>query len=93
MSTQEQILEKVSTKTLTKEDREKEIIVYNDEVNTFDYVIQMLMQICDHDLLQAEQCTLLIHYKGKCAVKTGSYEDLEPCCSNLLEAGLSAEIQ
>lgn len=93
MSTQEQILEKVSTKTLTKEDREKEIIVYNDEVNTFDYVIQMLMQICDHDLLQAEQCTLLIHYKGKCAVKTGSYEDLEPRCSHLLEAGLSAEIQ
>jgi len=93
MSTQEQILEKELTETLTKEDKEREIVVFNDDVNTFDYVIQMLMETCDHDLLQAEQCTLLIHYKGKCAVKTGSYEDLEPRCSKLLEAGLSAEIQ
>lgn len=81
------------TETLTKEDKEKHLIVFNDEVNTFDYVINLLMQVCGHDFLQAEQCTLLIHYKGKCEVKTGTYDDLEPLCSKLLEAGLSAEIQ
>lgn len=93
MSTKEHILEKTLTETLELEAKEKEIVVYNDDVNTFDYVIQLLIDICDHDPLQAEQCTLLIHYKGKCAVKTGTYEDLEPRCTRLLEAGLSAEIQ
>lgn len=81
------------TETLTKEDKENHLVVFNDEVNTFDYVITLLMQVCGHDFLQAEQCTLLIHYKGKCEVKTGTYDDLEPLCSKLLEAGLSAEIQ
>lgn len=93
MSTQEKIIEQELTETLTKEGNENEIVVFNDEVNTFDYVIKLLIDVCDHDFLQAEQCTLLIHYKGKCAVKTGSYEELEPRCSRLLEAGLSAEIQ
>lgn len=93
MSTQEQILEKEQVDTLTKEDQENEIVVYNDDVNTFEYVIQMLINVCGHDPLQAEQCTLLIHYKGQCAVKSGSYDELEPKCSKLLEAGLSAEIQ
>lgn len=93
MSTREQILEEELVETLTKEDKENEIVVYNDDVNTFDYVIQMLINICGHDPLQAEQCTLLIHYKGQCAVKSGSYDELEPKCSKLLEAGLSAEIQ
>lgn len=90
MSTHEKVLEDVLTETLEK--RENEIVVYNDEVNTFDHVIETLMQTCDHDPLQAEQCTLLIHYRGKCGVKTGDYEDLEPRCSKILEAGLSAEI-
>jgi ATP-dependent Clp protease adaptor protein ClpS len=90
LSTREKILEDVLTETLEKE--ENEIVVYNDEVNTFDHVIETLMQTCDHDALQAEQCTLLIHYKGKCGVKSGDYEDLEPRCSMILEAGLSAEI-
>jgi len=93
MSTQNEVLEKEVTKTIEKEDQENEIVVFNDEVNTFDYVIQLLIETCDHDFLQAEQCTLLIHYKGKCGVKSGSYEDLEPRCTRLLEAGLSAEIQ
>src|SRR5699024_5566810 len=93
MHTQEQVLEKEKIETLEKEDKENEIVVFNDDVNTFDYVIEMLMKTCDHDFLQAEQCTLLIHYKGKCGVKSGSYDDLEPRCSKLLEGGLSAEIQ
>ncbi len=93
MSTQEQVLEKELTSTLTQEEPENELIVFNDEVNTFDYVIQLLVETCDHDYLQAEQCALLIHYTGKCGVKSGSYDDLEPRCSKLLEAGVSAEIQ
>lgn len=69
-----------------------EIILYNDDVNTFDHVIETLIKVCDHDALQAEQCALLVHYTGKCAVKTGSFEELKPQCTQLLEAGLSAEI-
>lgn len=91
MSVQEEVLEKRRTETIEK--KQNEIVVFNDEVNTFDYVIDMLITACGHDLMQAEQCTMLIHYKGKCAVKTGDYEDLEPQCTRLLEGGLSAEIQ
>ncbi len=69
-----------------------EIVLFNDEVNTFDHVIDTLMYACEHTPEQAEQCSLIVHYKGKCTVKTGSYDDLEPRCSKLLEAGLSAEI-
>ncbi|WP_299106275.1 ATP-dependent Clp protease adaptor ClpS [uncultured Winogradskyella sp.] len=72
--------------------KENEIVLFNDEVNTFDHVIDTLIYACDHMPEQAEQCALLVHYKGKCTVKTGSYEDLEPRCSKLLQAGLSAEI-
>lgn len=69
-----------------------EIVLFNDDVNTFDHVIDTLIYACDHTPEQAEQCSLIVHYKGKCTVKTGSIEDLEPRCSKLLEAGLSAEI-
>jgi len=73
--------------------KDHEIIVYNDDVNTFDFVIDSLIDVCEHEPIQAEQCTMLIHYKGKCAVKTGSYDDLKPRCSKLLKLGLSAEIK
>lgn len=69
-----------------------EIILYNDDVNTFDWVIESLMDVCEHTPEQAEQCSIIVHYKGKCGVKTGTYKELEPKCSNLLERGLSAEI-
>ena len=69
-----------------------EIILYNDDVNTFDHVIETLLRVCEHDSIQAEQCALLVHYKGKCGVKTGSFDELKPKCTKLLEAGLSAEI-
>lgn len=69
-----------------------EIVLYNDDVNTFDHVINMLVLACDHTPEQAEQCSIIVHYKGKCAVKTGEYDDLKPRCSKLLQAGLSAEI-
>lgn len=69
-----------------------EIVLFNDDVNTFDHVINTLIRVCSHTAEQAEQCALLVHYKGKCTVKTGDLNDLEPQCSSLLEAGLSAEI-
>ena len=89
-NTKEKVLEQVDV--LTKEAKQNEIVLYNDDVNTFDHVIDTLIEVCDHTPIQAEQCSLIVHYKGKCTVKTGSYEDLEPRCSALLDAGLSAEI-
>jgi ATP-dependent Clp protease adaptor protein ClpS len=77
---------------LEKEDKENQIVLYNDEVNTFNHVIDMLIYACDHTPEQAEQCSLIVHYKGKCTVKSGSFDDLKPRCSKLLAAGLSAEI-
>lgn len=90
MSTKEKIQEDLLVDTL--EQNLNEIVLYNDEVNTFDYVIDTLIYACDHTPEQAEQCSILVHYKGKCTVKTGSYDDLEPRCTKLLQAGLSAEI-
>ncbi|MFA7615424.1 MAG: ATP-dependent Clp protease adaptor ClpS [Moheibacter sp.] len=75
------------------EDEEKRLLVlHNDEVNTFDFVIESLIDVCHHTVLQAEQCTWLVHFKGKCDVKNGSYNFLEPMCTALLDRGLSAEI-
>lgn len=86
--------EKVSEELLLEEAvvTQNEIVLHNDDVNTFDHVIETLIYACDHTSEQAEQCALLVHYKGKCTVKTGLYDDLKPRCSMLLEAGLSAEI-
>jgi ATP-dependent Clp protease adaptor protein ClpS len=72
---------------------DKQIVVYNDDFNTFDHVINSLIKVCKHDSIQEEQCTFLIHYKGKCSVKKGSYEKLEPMCTALLERGITAEIE
>ena len=69
-----------------------EIILYNDDINTFDHVIECLISICDHTSLQAEQCTLIVHYKGKCSVKSGTLFDLKPRLKKLIAANLTAEI-
>jgi len=69
-----------------------EIVLFNDDVNTFDHVIDTLIAVCEHTSEQAEQCAILVHYKGKCTVKTGSFDELKPQCTQLLQAGLSAEI-
>jgi len=74
------------------ESKEHEIILYNDDVNTFDHVIECLVKICEHTYIQAEQCAYIVHYSGKCVVKTGLLEELVPKCTALLEAGLSAEV-
>ena len=75
-----------------KSSRLHEIILYNDDVNTFDHVIKMLVAHCGHTYEQAEQCAYIVHFSGKCVVKTGSYHKLEPICAKLLDANLSVEI-
>lgn len=90
MSSQEKTLTKISIKEQTV--KLNEIVLYNDDVNTFDHVIDTLIIACDHTPEQAEQCSIIVHFKGKCTVKTGDYDELEPRCAMLLDAGLSAEI-
>jgi ATP-dependent Clp protease adaptor protein ClpS len=69
------------------------LVVYNDEVNTFDWVIQCLMEVCSHTFEQSEQLSLLIHFKGKATVKTAPFDDLRPMKDALVERGLSAVIE
>lgn len=90
MSTIEKVKEKRREQEVTS--MNSEIIVYNDDVNTFDHVINTLVRVCDHTPIQAEQCSLIVHFNGKCTVKTGEYDKLKIQCTGLLEAGLSAEI-
>lgn len=78
--------------TLTEVVENHALIVWNDEVNTFDHVIESLIQICDHSPEQAEQCALLIHFKGKYAVKGGSFDVLRPQCEALIDRGINATI-
>ena len=93
MSTEKPQIEKDSElDVLTQVEREHKIVLFNDDVNTFDHVIKTLVAVCDHTYEQAEQCAYIVHYSGKCVVKTGSYEELEPICLKLTEAHLSAEI-
>ncbi len=83
---------KVEKKIKKKLDKSYEIILFNDDVNTFDYVINKLVTICGQTMEQAEQCTYIVHYSGKCSVKTGTFDKLKPICLKLLDSGLTAEI-
>ena len=71
---------------------EKHLILHNDEVHTFDYVIESLIKVCELEPVQAEQCTYLVHYKGKCDVKKGDFKYLRPFKQGLIERGLEATI-
>ncbi|MEK6481436.1 ATP-dependent Clp protease adaptor ClpS [Catalinimonas sp. 4WD22] len=71
----------------------KDLIVLNDDYNTFEHVINTLIKVCKHSPEQAEQCTLIIHYKGKCSVKKGSYEELKPKRDAICDAGIGAVIR
>lgn len=71
----------------------KNIVLYNDDINTFDFVIESLIKVCKQELLQAEQCTYIVHYNGKCVVKTGTFEKLKPLCIELLDRGLTVAIE
>lgn len=70
-----------------------ELVVHNDDFNTFDFVIETLVDVCKHDNEQAEQCTLIIHNRGKCAVKSGDFNTLEPMYKEILNRGITATIE
>lgn len=70
----------------------KSLVVYNDDFNTFEHVTNTLIKVCEHDVQQAEQCTYLIHYKGRCAVKSGNFQKLKPMRESISEAGIKAAI-
>jgi ATP-dependent Clp protease adaptor protein ClpS len=79
--------------TLTVTDSYCSLIVWNDDVNTFEWVIEALMEICGHSQQQAEQCAIIIDSKGKYAVKEGSYEILKPQCDAITERGINATVE
>ena len=89
-----------STQWQTQQNEETEVlsdvvhnlIVWNDQVNTFDWVIESLVDICKHSPEQAEQCSLIVHHKGKCGVKKGTFEFLRPQCEALIDRGIQATI-
>ena len=81
------------TDVLTLNEEPYSLIVWNDEVNTFEWVIATLMEVCGHTTEQAEQCAYLIHFKGKYAVKNGGYDDLKPDCDAITERGIGATIE
>lgn len=88
------VKEKEKTREKKKEQQAltKELVLHNDDHNTFDHVINALVEICDHDPLQAEQCSLITHYKGKCAIKSGPIAFLKPIYKSLLSEGLTVTI-
>lgn len=79
--------------TLTMEEHHYSLVVWNDEVNTFEWVIETLVDICSHSQEQAEQCAFLIHNKGKYAVKNGAYETLKPQCDAITERAIGATLE
>lgn len=87
-----EVQEEYDVEVLERDTNQNRIILHNDDVNTFDWVIECLVKICKHSPLQAEQCAMIVHYKGKCDVKSGDVDELKPMCSALLDKGLSAEI-
>ena len=84
--------ELVEVKDRRDDEHLKDLVVYNDDFNTFDHVISTLVSVCKHDMRQAEQCTFIIHYKGKCAVKHGAYGELKPMREGITDAGIKAAI-
>jgi ATP-dependent Clp protease adaptor protein ClpS len=81
------------TDVLTSHEDPCSLIVWNDDVNTFENVIEALVDICGHSHEQAEQCAYIIHFQGKYAVKQGSYDDLKPKCDAITERGINATVE
>ena len=79
--------------TLLIETELKDLILWNDDVNTFDFVIETLIELCKHDAIQAEQCAMLVHHSGKCGVKKGEMDTLLPIHRTFLERGLTSTIE
>jgi len=82
--------ERVKRKELIVEKRG--LILFNDDVNSFDHVISCLMKICEHEMVQAEQCAWIVHTNGKCLVKTGTLDEVQTMCLKLVNLGLSAKV-
>lgn len=93
MSVKYEELEDVMTEDVATPTEKAQLIVYNDDFNTFDWVIQCFMEVCHHTQEQSEQLSLLVHFKGKAVVKTGSYEKVKPMKDALVDRGLSAVIE
>lgn len=83
---EEQLVKSISEET-------KSLIIFNDDVNTFDFVIESIVKVCKHELVQAEQCTWIIHHNGKCAVKNGAFDNLKPLQDAFCERGIDAKIK
>jgi ATP-dependent Clp protease adaptor protein ClpS len=94
MADKEKYISKPDFEEVMESESEKKrfLTLYNDDVHTFDYVIDALVEVCEHDVMQAEQCTYIVHYKGKCEVKKGSDDFLKPMRYQLIERGLKATI-
>ena len=92
MNPEVEILEEVVVEEKVHNEEGRDLMVYNDDFNTFDHVIDTLIKVCKHEVHQAEQCTYLIHYKGKCSVKKGLYEELKPFREGITSAGIKAAI-
>ena len=90
---EEVIFPEIDISQITKMLDKKNIILYNDHVNTFDHVVDSLVSFCDHTDIQAEQCALIVHNNGKCSVMSGIQDELEPIASILLKLGLTVEIE
>jgi ATP-dependent Clp protease adaptor protein ClpS len=86
-------LELEETDVLTDTDEPCNLVVWNDEVNSFDWVIETLMEVCGHSAEQAEQCAYIIHHQGKYAVKNGTFDDLKPQCDAITDRGIGATIE
>lgn len=93
MKTKEKQEEKEITHSIVIDNESFNLIVWNDEVNTFDWVIETLMEVCHHSAEQAEQCAMFIHFKGKYAVKTGDYDTLKDMCNAITERGIGATVE
>lgn len=87
------ILEDVITETEVAETTGWSLVVWNDDVNTFEWVIETLMKVCGHETVQAEQCALIIHFKGSCTVKKGGYDELKVMCDAITERLIGATVE
>jgi ATP-dependent Clp protease adaptor protein ClpS len=88
------VKEKIKPQDNTREDvtAERELILFNDDFNTFDFVIESLIDVCGHDPIQAEQCALIAHFNGKCGIMTGSFDILKPMHDEMTERDLTVAI-
>ena len=85
--------EQDETDTLVATDSPLQLIIWNDQYNTVEWVITALVEVCGHTEEQAEQCAFIIHTKGKYAVKTGDYDTLKPMCDSITDRGIGATIE